>query len=132
MLVRDYRSGDFETINSWWLEHLKLSFPKDYVSKYGVVAYDPAPQAVIFMYPTLGSSMALLGFPVVNPKANRKERDEALDAAYTEIRRRAKGLGYSSLWTWSGVPPVMGRLSKLGYTGTDEEVTIFKQDLREA
>lgn len=132
ILVRAVLSQDIKHVNAWWKAHHNLPFPTSYMSKYGAFAYTrELPIACLYFYPTLGSSMALLGFPVTNPEATKEQRSVALDLLYAKIEREAKALGYDRLWTWSGVPPIKSRLGEHQYLEADLNVNIYTKKIKE-
>lgn len=125
-IVPYYDKEHLPLVQKWWREQLNLDMVPELTSEFGHVSYvDGKPVAVMFYYPCLGSKIAWMGFPISDRNAERGVRDAALDQLLEEVKVSIKKLGYTLIWTVSGVKPVQKRLEKHGYKVCDTDINQY-------
>ena len=131
-MIRKYIPEDYKTIASWWIDRESTIPSRHLFSDIGFMATDDQTQepiCAIFMYPTHGSSICVIGWPVTNPNTNKEQRSKALDSVLEATHSEAKKMGYSYIWTTSGVKPVEERLTKHGYLIGDVNINQYWKGL---
>lgn len=115
-----------DTVKLWWTERKRLPFSEHLVSDHGYLASsEGTPIAALFLFPTVGSSIALVGWPISSPHTVKCERDIALNELFDTIHAEARSMGFKMLWSFSGVLPVQERLTDLGYVAGDRDVVQY-------
>lgn len=111
----------------WWLERTGKPMLRELLSDYGFMAVDEdgTPRAAMFFFPTMGTEVAFVGWPISPRSTIREERDLALPLLFTEIHKLAKGLGYIFLTSYASTPGVNARLKEQGYLLGDENVNQY-------
>lgn len=127
MTVRKLEVYEYSLIKNWWLGHTGDIAPEQFLlSDFGHVALSAGkPVAAMFWFPTIGSKIAFIGWPISNPESTRDERSVALDKLMFEIERHALILGYSALTTYSSRSSVAKRFEQHGYMIGDSPVTQY-------
>jgi len=115
-----------EMINLWWAGHMDKQLSSMVKSEYGFMIYDDErPIVCAFLYPTIGSRMALVGFPIANPLVFFEKRREALKHLVAGIENKAKDLKYELLVSYAGNKGACALWDREGYKIADKEVTQF-------
>lgn len=115
-----------EIVNLWWLEKSEKELSSLVKSEYGFMVYcDDRPIACVFLYPVIGSSMAMIGFPIANPLVFFEKRREALKYLVAEVEKEAKKLKYDVLVSYAGSKGAVELWNREGYKIADKEVTQF-------
>ncbi len=120
-----------ELVQLWWNEKTGEKLGSMALTDYGLMVFndDHRPIAAMFIYPVMGCSVALLGFPVSNPNVFREERREALKHLATQAEELIKKLNYSYSVSYAGSRGAKELFSRLDYKAV-EESTMFCKDLR--
>ena len=98
----------------------------DRCSSDGIIAEDEEFGIVggVFIYFTNNSQMAIIGFPVLNPKLS-VGRASVMMSMIERAEFWARLLGYTYMNTWSGVKPVQKYLELSQYDKADECVNHY-------
>jgi len=114
---------DPDVIKKWWKDRQKVEFDPELLSASGFTGYyDEQPVATIFLYPTIGSKIAWLGWPISDKEVNKNLRDLVLDEILEEIHVFARSKGYKYIWTTTGLGVVKERLLRHNYLVGDEDI----------
>lgn len=115
-----------EEIKLWWNSHMEQFLPDALLSDQGFMAYsDEKLVATMFFFPVVGCKMAMLGYPIANPKTSKEERKEALSLLISTIEAYAKNLGYEWLVSYPGNPKAQKLFENNNYIKGDSEVIQF-------
>lgn len=127
MQIKDFSKRDYNTIKSWWEARDFTAPALDLLNvKHGLIAsINGIDTAALFLYPMPGSAIAYHGWPTTNPEQPKALRRIALRSLYGIIEAKAKRLGYSYLWTESGVKPVEEALIANGHKIADKNVNQY-------
>lgn len=112
-------------VQKWWTQREGVDFNVEILSDYGFMAFSvqsSRPIAALWLYPIMGSKVAWMGWPIADPESGRLERSIALDQLLDKVKETAQEMGYTRIWTTSGVPPVKARLEKHGYLRGDTNI----------
>jgi len=119
-------------VKSWWFDRFGMEFSDYLLSAFGSTAtYNGSPVAIIFAYPTIGSTIATVGFPVTDPSSHKVVRDSCLNLVYKHAHDKLKTLGYKNIWTVSGIKAVKERLDSFGYVLGDENINQYWKKLED-
>jgi len=124
-------SSIHDLISLWWQERFSKDLSGLVRSEYGFMAYDDErPIACVFFYPTIGSSMAMIGFPLANPLVFAEKRREALTALVVAVEEKAKYLKYDLLVSYAGNKGAQELWNRENYKIADKEVVQFYKRLK--
>ena len=119
-----------EMINLWWLDKSDKELSSMVKSEYGFMIYDDErPIVCCFLYPTIGSRMAMIGFPIANPLVFHDKRREALKALVAGVESFAKDLKYDLLVSYAGSNGAKELWNRENYKIADKEVVQFYKRL---
>lgn len=121
-----------DIIDSWWEKVEDHKFSKDnpfsrvLPTDHGFMVFnDDEPICSIFLYPIFGAQMAIIGFPVASPVADKGVRKEALSFLVAEVEAKAKALQYKYLFSYAGNSVGKGFFEKHGFSKGNENITNF-------
>ena len=132
MRVECFERGSLEMnhVKRWWAERERVPFSDSLASDYGYMAYsENNPVAAMFLYPTKGSSVCMIGWPITDPNTTKEERNLALNELFDKIHKEARLMGYKLVWSFSGVEPVQNRMIELGYVIGDQNINQYFKGL---
>lgn len=113
-------------VKLWWSAKAGKPLSDVVRSDYGFMAYDgDKPIVAVFLYPTLGSRMAMIGFPIANPEIDKGIRRDAISFLVAEVEQFAKGLNYHYLVSYAGSKGAVELFHRENYGVYDKEVTQF-------
>jgi len=113
-------------VKKWWQDKAGKPLSDAVRSDYGFMAYkDDKPIVAVFLYPTLGSRMAMIGFPVANPEIDIGDRRDAISFLVAEVEQFAKGLNYHYLVSYAGSKGAVEMFERENYGVFDKDVTQF-------
>jgi hypothetical protein len=117
----------------WWAEKHGGYISKETMSDYGFMVFnhDDRPIVCCFLYPVMGCSICIIGFPIANPQVFRDERREAISKLATVMESKAREMGFQRLLNYSGSKGASEMFRRLGYKNTQGGVEVFIKDLRE-
>ncbi len=119
-----------ELLSLWWAEKSEKQLSSMVRSEYGFMVFDDErPIASIFLYPTLGSRMALIGFPIANPLVFHEKRRDAIKFLVAGVEAFAKDLKYDFLISYAGNKGAKDMWDRQDYKIADKEVTQFYKRL---
>jgi hypothetical protein len=119
-----------DLINLWWLDKSEKELSSAVKSEYGFMVFDDErPIVCAFLYPTLGSRMALIGFPIANPLVFFEKRREAIKHLVAGMEAFAKELKYDFLISYAGSKGAKDMWDRQGYLIADKDVTQFYKRL---
>lgn len=119
-----------DLVKLWWNESTGGNLSDLVRSDYGFMCYlDGRPMASIFLYPTIGSRMAMIGFPIANPLLFKEERREAIKALVAHVEGFAKELKYDYLISYAGNKSSQALWGRENYKIADKEVVQFYKRL---
>lgn len=117
-------------VNQWWSAKAGKPLSAAVRSDYGFMAYkDDSPVVAVFLYPTLGSRMAMIGFPVANPIIDKSTRREAISFLVAGVEQFAKELKYDFLVSYAGSKGAVELFERENYRVYDQNVTQFIKGL---
>ena len=90
---------------------------------------DERPIVSVFLYPVLGSAMAMIGFPIANPLVFHEKRREALSFLVAGVEAKAKYLKYELLVSYAGNKGARELWNRENYKIADKEVVQFYKRL---
>lgn len=109
-------------IRRWWLLRQNHQLAESAVSDYGFMALlDEKPLCAMFFYPTLGSDLAYLGWPISNPTTSKAERTSGLALVHEAIENLAKEMGYRALVSYPSTDAMKTRMQQFGYQLGDKQ-----------
>lgn len=112
-----------DEIQKWFKEQTGTDLPGEVLSSLGYIYTNELHNvAAVFLYPTEGSRVCFLGWPVANPQSNREERNKALNSIIKAAETYARAKGYLFMNTYSSRNSVENRFRKLGYIDGDKNV----------
>jgi hypothetical protein len=110
-----FKEEDFPMIYAWWKEHngdgfqLNLLPPTSYI-----VTMDGQPVA-FFAMSGLQCAACYIGFPVINPFIERKDRDKALEYMIEATKIWALKTGHSLVYISIAGAKIVNRFKKAGF-----------------
>ena len=117
--MRAYEDSDYETIKSWW-ELRGDKAPSNLVlSDDGLIIEGVAAS---WLY-TGNSTMALIGWPVVNPKVGCLTAMRALEQILREQAKFARVQGCLVVSAYTNAPALLKLMDKIGFRRGDDTVT---------
>lgn len=127
MRVRKFDSKeDMLLVKDWWFLREDIVFSSDILSDHGYMAeIDGEPAVAMFFFPVQGSKVAWMGWPISDPDTDKEQRSLALTLLFDTIHEDAKSMGYSVIFTISGLSHVQERLVDHGYLVGDTNVNQF-------
>ncbi len=109
-----------------WADAREFPFHKDVASDFGYMAfYEEKPIAAVFMYPVMGATFVLLGFPMANPKSEQSIRHGAISAIVAESEKAAKLLNRKFIVSYAGSKGAVSMFNRLGYEQADKDVVQY-------
>lgn len=119
-------------IDLWWAEVKDHSFSDKrpfsayLCTDYGLMVYeDKRPICAIFLYPIMGSCIAIVGFPISNPLVTKELRREALKLLVAGAEEKAKKMQFSLLFGYAGNMVAKKFYDKFGFMKATENITNF-------
>lgn len=122
---------DYPVVSDWWQQWHGIAMPEIMAKSNGhvVTSESGEPLSYLFYWPTVGSCVAIVGWPCASPNIGPKLRNEALNLNYTYTANWLKQSGYKLIFTWANAGPVHKRLVKLGYMVGDTGMDHFHKEL---
>jgi len=117
---------DYHIVEDWWKQRHWTPVAKEALSTIGYIVDDIA---AMWLYLSVGSKLAWIGFPIANPNTTKEQRNDAIDLLFNTIHEYAKINGYDFIITTSNIPAVINRIEKIGYIKGDENVSHFWRKL---
>jgi len=115
---------DFAELQSWVKGHKwEAPLPSEYLSETGFIAEDAGVNLAACWLICTNAKMAWVGWPVINPRADRAKAREGLDEVFDAISQEASSRGYKYLITTSNIPSLVDRYKKHGFLECDLGVT---------
>lgn len=122
-MMRHYKPSDYPMLCEWWNAQ---NFPPPPGSILPASGYICKEMAAAFLYLT-NSPIAWVEWVVADPKAEKKNRNIAIDAIIAFVCEQAKKAGAKTIFTSSNLFPYMKRLERHGFVVGDRKVTqLFK------
>jgi hypothetical protein len=113
--IRPYVDDDYEMIREWWESHSRLSRPKQYLPKCGVVCeIDGEPISALFLHMDNSCGMCMIDHAVAKPKLPLAKSMLAFKHSIACLRKVALEFGYHSM-TVITYPGISRILRKLGF-----------------
>jgi len=123
-------SSIHELLSLWWKDKSDKELSGLVRSEYGFMVYDDErPIVSVFLYPVLGSAMAMIGFPIANPLVFHEKRREALSFLVAGVEAKAKYLKYELLVSYAGNKGARELWNRENYKIADKEVVQFYKRL---
>ena len=114
----DY-SKDYAIISRWWEEHGSCVPSPEYLSPNGlIIEISGNPVAAGFLYKT-DSAICVFEWVIVNPKADKKQRNQALYYLIETAQKWAARTGFKMIYTSVKGPKFVERLKEKGFIETD-------------
>lgn len=110
-MVRDYDYKDYNQISSWFHAWGIKPIPEEMLPKLGAIVDSVA---VGFLYQT-DSDMAVLDSYLSNPKAEKEDKNLALDAITDLLITKAKQLGFTVIKCDTTLETIKYRAKKFGF-----------------
>lgn len=114
--------NDYPHLEKIWSESKMGVAPPAYIlSENGVVVMtdDEVIVGAIFVYYTIGSSLCMIGWPLLD-KSVKKDRGLVVDTMYATAEDMASKEGYSVASTWSSLDHVKKRLEENEWVAGDD------------
>lgn len=133
--IKSFDKSCKETVNLlklWWADKTGSSLSDGVMTDDGFMVFNKAsdrPIAAIFLYRIIGSSSALIGFPISNPNVFPDERRPALESLVAHVEEQAKEFGYKTLVSYAGSKGAYALFDRLGYKMADEKVINYVKNL---
>lgn len=128
--IRQYEKSDFNMIASWWKTKTDVEINRVIESEYGyIVSLDDKDICAMFLYPTKGSKIAWIGWPIADPESDKDDRSTALDLLFDIAHSEAESMGYKAIWTTSKSSAVEDRLKKHNYIKGDTGINQYWRNL---
>lgn len=118
------KEEDYDDIKSWWENHGGETFlNKGYLPSIGFISYEGQDKiACCFAYKDSMAKAAFLAWVCVNPKANKKVRDEGIDKAIQECIRMCDSIGIHFVWTGTSNKFLQKRIENMKFETVGEEM----------
>lgn len=118
-------------VYGWFMERFG-NYTKDLLSDYGFMAIDNSgrPLVAMFFYPTAGTSMAFLGWPVSSKSSTKEQRDQAIPMILDEIEKFSKKRGYKFITSYASTDNMIKRLKNANYITGDTNCTQFYKGVK--
>ena len=118
-MMRDYETNDYDTIKGWWTEHTGGAPEEFMLSDDGIII-----EGVAAAWLYLGnSSMAMVGWPVINPEAGKLTAMKALETILRELARLAKAYGCRVVFAYTADTAWLKLMDRMGFRTGDQLVT---------
>lgn len=115
----------YDTLSDWWKAYnWQPVHPRMLPEDGYVVTYDTKPICAAFLYKT-DSCIAWAEWIISDPTAERGAKDESLDMLLNHLWTKARQQGFTVLFTSTNMEKLKTRLSRVGFTQTDQNVTQF-------
>lgn len=125
-----------EIIDEWWASVKDHNFSEDspfskvLPTDHGfMIFHNNDPICSIFLYPINGSQIAIVGFPISNPVADKQIRREALSILVAGIENKAKSMQYNFLFSYAGNMVAKSFFERFGFVRGNENITNFVKKL---
>lgn len=119
MKIKPYDDNKHSEVMDWFVGHGWDAPPIDVLPEDGFVVEGVAAGWIYFGEP----KMAFIGWPVGNPKANRKEVYLGLELVLSTLGTLAKDRGAKLIWAWTSKPGLLKLYERLGYIVGDANST---------
>lgn len=120
------KNTDYVITEGWWNERQQTPAPIEFLSDYGVIAFEEEkPICAIWFYPILSAKFGLIKGPVTNPDTTKEQRSNALNSSMDVLHIIAKDLGYTHVLCPSNVDAFKDRLKSFGYVEGDKDCIHF-------
>jgi hypothetical protein len=130
MYLARFRREDIryiDMVKDWWSKRAAVD---NVFSDYGFMIMGEQGGLVAgFLYPIVGCSVAMFGFPIANPEISEETRREALSMLTTFIEMEAKKLNYEFLISYAGSQGAIEMFKREGYAELDQCVVNFGKRL---
>lgn len=113
----------YAAISGWWMREDWHVIPLDHLPKIGLVAVvEGTPSAAGWIYQT-DSAFCLFEFMIANPEVRGDLRAKALTALFEEVKKRAKELGFKTVFMSVSNDSLIKRLEAQGFQTGDRGMT---------
>lgn len=116
---------DLDNFNSWRLYHKCTKVDSHELPEIGFVVSDGDLDIAIGFIIKTDTSRCIFAFPVVNPQANKKQRQDGLDLLIKAVVSWQELSGYKSLYSWTNKSKQAQRLIENGFLEYDSNVKHF-------
>lgn len=125
----EYRGMDLdndypELVKLWDKSQFEVAPPKDMLADLGIIAFDQTKiRGAVFIWLTIHSKVALIGFPILDEDYREEDRSEVLKTLFRSAETVAKHRGYIFSFHYSGLEHMVNFLKSEGYIVGDRNVT---------
>lgn len=120
------RNTDYEIAETLWKQRNHDIIPKEFLSDFGVMAYDESgPAGIMWFYPVMSANWGMIRFPITNKEISDDKRNEALNLIFDTIHETAKSFGYKYIFCATNHKGLIKRLEKYGYNQDSKDCVMF-------
>lgn len=119
---RKYKLDDYGELSEWWAAR-RIVMAKDVLPPTGFIVPGIAAGFLI----KTDTSCCIIEPFIANPRANKHDRDKALNKIMLDLIEEAKNCGFSRIFGFSSRESMIERAVNCGYTIVEESTTVCKE-----
>ena len=128
--VRVLGENDFEVFYSWCDAHQFPKLPRSILSSRGYMVFiEDKPIVAGFLYKDETSGFCFFAWPVMNPLASSKEREEGFSALIEHVRVEANKIGGLMMVATPNHQGLINRYMHNGFKSTDQNITLLTSEV---
>lgn len=114
---------DYDIISAWWREHGSYVPMQQHLPPTGLmVEIENEPASAGFLFNT-DAKICVVEFIICNPQLNKQQRNDAINLLIEKLRDVAIKIGYTAIYTSTGIPKFINRFKDAGFIEADKNQT---------